>query len=148
MLEKLLSSYDWYNHPEGLKFVETHRDEYRTSGHWLMQPGAMSAFHRVLNNEELWFIHQGSITLHILDGLGRLNTRKLGGDLSAGEEPVIAVPINCWQAAEIEPGVPYGFGTVVCAPAFRFDQFEIADRKRLIAQYPEYAQVITRLTLP
>ncbi len=148
MLNKLLSSFDWYQHPEGLKFVETHRDEHRTSGHWLMLPGAMSAFHRVLNNEELWYLHQGRITLHIIDANGRLITRVLGNDLSAGEEPVIAVPINCWQAAEIEPGVPYGFGSVVCAPAFRFELFEIAERQSLIAQYPEHAEVITRLTMP
>ncbi|MBI5381252.1 MAG: cupin domain-containing protein [Opitutae bacterium] len=147
MLEKLLRSYAWYDHPEGLKFVETHRDEFRTSGHWLMLPGAFSAFHRVNNNEELWYIHQGRITLHIIEPDGRLSTRKLGADLSAGEEPALAVPQHCWQAAEIEPGVPYAFGSVVCAPAFQFTQFEIAERAALLAQYPAYRDVITRLTL-
>jgi hypothetical protein len=148
MIDTLLSSYQWYDHPEGLKFVETHRDEYRSSGHWLLLPGSFSAFHRVLNNNELWFIHEGRIILHIIDSEGRLSTHILGGDLTSGELPVISVPINCWQAAEIEQGIPYGFGSVVCAPAFRFEQFEIADRKNLLIKYPDHAELITRLTLP
>ncbi|MFA5264189.1 MAG: cupin domain-containing protein [Opitutaceae bacterium] len=144
MIETLLKSYAWYDHPEGLKFVETHRDEYRTSGHWLMLPGAFSAFHRVFNNEELWMIHQGRITLHIIGADGRLSSQKLGNDLQAGEKPVISVPKNCWQAAEIEAGVPYAFGTVVCAPAFQFDLFEMANRKALIEQFPEYKDMPLR----
>jgi len=148
MIDILLSRYKWYDHPEGLKFVETHRDEYRTSGHWLLLPGSFSAFHRVLNNDELWFIHQGRIILHIIDVEGRLSTHFLGSDLSLGELPVVSIPINCWQAAEIEPGIPYGFGSVVCAPSFRFEQFEMAERKSMLMKYPDYAELITRLTLP
>ena len=148
MIDTWLSSYQWYDHPEGLKFVETHRDEYRSSGHWLLLPGSFSAFHRVLNNNELWFIHKGRIILHIIDSDGRLSTHILGDDLTSGEVPVISVPINCWQAAEIEQGISYGFGSVVCAPAFRFEKFEIADRKNLLIQYPDHAELITRLTLP
>ena len=148
MIDTLLRSYQWYDHPEGLKFVETHRDEYRSSGHWLLLPGSFSAFHRVLNNNELWLIHEGRIILHIIDSEGRLSTHILGDDLTSGELPVISVPINCWQAAEIEQGIPYGFGSVVCAPAFRFERFEVADRKNLLMKYPDYAEVITRLTLP
>ncbi|MDE2059871.1 MAG: cupin domain-containing protein [candidate division NC10 bacterium] len=148
MLDQLIKRYDWYDHPEGLKFVETHRDEYRTSGHWLMLPGTFSAFHRVLNNEELWYIHYGKITLHTIDTRGRLRSLTLGPDVSAGESPVIAVPKNCWQAAEIGDGVPYAFGSVVCAPAFRFELFEIGNRQCLIEKFPRYGEVISRLTMP
>ncbi|MBZ0167887.1 hypothetical protein MELA_01676 [Candidatus Methylomirabilis lanthanidiphila] len=148
MLDTLITRYDWYDHPEGLKFVETHRDEYRTSGHWLMLPGTCSAFHRVLNNEELWYIHYGRITLHIIDTTGSLKSLTLGRDILAGEYPVIAVPKNCWQAAEIDEGVPYAFGSVVCAPAFHFELFELGHRQSLIEQFPQHGDVITRLTLP
>jgi predicted cupin superfamily sugar epimerase len=147
MLNALLRSYEWYDHPEGLKFVETHRDVARTSGHWLLLPGSFSAFHRVLNNEELWYIHEGRITLHIIDGDGVLRSRVLGSNVAAGEAPVIAVPVNCWQAAEIDPATSYGFGSVVCAPAFAFGQFEIARRKDLLEAHPGHAELITRLTL-
>jgi len=148
MPNKIQNKYEWYAHPEGLKFVETHRDEFRTSGHWLMLPNTFSAFHRVTNNEELWYIHQGAITLYIIDEAGRLTVRKLGSDIGAGEEPVVSVPIHCWQAALIECGVPFAFGSVVCAPAFQFELFEIADRKELLARYPDHAEIITKLTFP
>src|SRR5574341_597592 len=147
MLDTLIERYDWYDHPEGVKFVETHRNEYRTSGHWLMLPGTFSAFHRVLNNEELWYIHHGKITLHIIDTTGRLSSLTLGPDISAGEYPVIAVPQSCWQAAEIAEGAPYAFGCVVCAPAFRFERFEVGNRQCLIEEFPKHREVITRLTL-
>lgn len=53
MIEALLRNYNWYDHPEGPKFVETHRDAFRTSGHWLFLPGAVSRLHKVKNNEEI-----------------------------------------------------------------------------------------------
>lgn len=148
MLDTLIRRYDWYDHPEGVKFVETHRDEYRTSGHWLMLPGTFSAFHRVLNNEELWYIHHGKITLHIIDTRGDLLSLTLGADVAQGEYPVIAVPKNCWQAADIDDSVPYAFGSVVCAPPFQFELFEIGRRRSLIEEFPQHREVITRLTLP
>jgi len=111
-----------------------------------MLPEAFSAFHRVLNNEELWYIHYGTITLHIIDSSGHLMTRELGTDISEGQYPVISVPKNCWQAAEIGQGVSYAFGSVVCAPVFHFERFELGMRNALIAQFPQYGDVITRLT--
>ncbi|NJD68077.1 MAG: hypothetical protein C3F12_11350 [Candidatus Methylomirabilota bacterium] len=147
MLGVLLTRYHWYDHPEGVKFVETHRDAHRTSGHWLMLPGTFSAFHRVLNNEELWYIHHGKITLHMIDTTGTLRSCRLGVDIPAGESPVVAVPNGCWQAAEIDAGVPYAFGSVVCAPAFCFERFELGRRISLIKEFPRYTDVIRRLTL-
>jgi hypothetical protein len=38
MIDDILAAYDWFDHPDGPKFVETHRDEHRTSGHWLFPP--------------------------------------------------------------------------------------------------------------
>ena len=78
MIDSLLKAYDWFDHPEGMKFVETHRDKYRTSGHWLFLPGSFSSFHKVNNNDELWLIHMGQILLHILDPDGNHSSFLLG----------------------------------------------------------------------
>ena len=122
ILDVILTSYDWFDHPEGPKFVETDRNEYRTSGHWLFLPGVFSSFHKVFNNEEIWLIHIGRLLIHVLDPNGIHHTLLLGTDFTAGERPVITVPVGHWQAAETPDGTPFAFGTNVCAPPFSFDE--------------------------
>jgi len=85
MLDHNPASHEWYDHPDAPKFVETHPDEYRTSGHWLFLPGSFSSFHKVLNNEELWLIHAGRLRVHILEPAGRHSVLHFGLDLAAGE---------------------------------------------------------------
>ncbi len=145
IIDDILSSYAWYDHPDGPKFVETHRDEYRTSGHWLFLPGAVSYFHAVLNNEELWLIHMGRLLVHVLGPDGSHEILRLGTDIAAGERPVVAVPAGSWQAAELPEGTPFAFGTNVCAPCFSFQQFGVADPAELLQQYPDQADLIRRL---
>jgi predicted cupin superfamily sugar epimerase len=112
-LHDILDAYHWFDHVDGPKFVETHRDRFRTSGHWLFLPGAVSYFHKVLNNDELWHIHSGRLILHLLTPEGDHQKLLLGADLKSGERPVIVIPATCWQAAEIPGEVPFAFGTNV-----------------------------------
>ncbi len=148
LLDDILSTYDWFDHPDGPKFVETHRDAYRTSGHWLFLPGAISVFHRVHNNEELWLIHTGRLLVHVLDPGGAYHLLRLGADFAAGERPVVSVPAGHWQAAEIPAGTPFAFGSNVCAPPFLYEKFDIAHREALLRAYPNHADLILRLTRP
>ena len=146
-LAEILAAYDWYDHPEGPRFVETDRDLHRTSGHWLYADGAVSTFHRVMDSDELWFIHSGRLLLHVLEPDGRVRTTALGTDLAAGESPRGMVPQGLWQAAELPPGEPWAFGTCVCAPPFTFeDSFEHAGADALLERWPQHAGLIRRLT--
>jgi predicted cupin superfamily sugar epimerase len=146
MIDDILAAYDWFDHPDGPKFVETHRDEYRSSGHWLFLPGAFSSFHQVFNNEELWLIHEGRLLVHVLEPAGTHHLLRLGADFAAGERPVVAVPAGYWQAAELPEGTPFAFGTNVCAPSFSFEEFKIARREDLLRDFPDHADLIMRLT--
>jgi predicted cupin superfamily sugar epimerase len=147
MIAELLAAYDWFQHPDGpYFFVETHRDVHRTSGHWLFLPGGFSSFHKVTNNEELWLIHVGRVLVHVLDPDGVHHVLCLGTDLAAGERPVVVVPVDHWQAAEIPDGTPFAFGTNVCAPPFSYEEFAIAGREELLRDFPEHVDLIKRLT--
>lgn len=147
MIDELLAAYDWFDHPDGpYKFVETHRDSYRTSGHLLFFPGAFAAFHKVHNSEELWLIHEGRLLVHVLHPDGSHQVLRLGMDLAADERPAVAVPANYWQAAEIPEGTPFAFGTNVCAPPFSYKEFTIARREELLQEFPDHAALIIRLT--
>jgi len=145
-VEDLLAAYAWFDHPDGPKFVETHRDAHRTSGHWLFLPGAFSSFHKVLNNEELWLIHTGRLLVHVLEPGGAHQVLRLGMDFHAGERPVVTVPAGYWQAAELPEGEPFAFGANVCAPPFSFEQFSMARREDLLREFPHHAGLIMRLT--
>ena len=147
MLDDILAAYDWFDHPDGpYKYVETHRDGHRTSGLWLFLPGSFSSFHKVCNNDELWLIHVGRVLIHVLDPDGTHHVLPLGTDLAVGERPVIAVPTGYWQAAEIPDGIPFAFGTNICAPAFAYEEFAIAQRGDLLREYPHHSDLIRRLT--
>jgi hypothetical protein len=100
----------------------------------------------VRNNEELWLIHLGRVLVHVLDPDGAHRVLRLGTDLAAGERPVVTVPVNYWQAAEIPEGTPFAFGTNVCAPAFSYEEFAIARREDLLRDFPDHADLIIRLT--
>jgi predicted cupin superfamily sugar epimerase len=145
-IDTILKAYDWFDHPDGPKFVETHRDTYRTSGHWLFLPGAFSSFHKVHNNEEIWLVHVGRLLIHMLNPDGDHEILRLGTDLDAGERPVVTVPAGVWQAAELPDGTAFAFGTNVCAPAFSFDEFSIASRESLLRDYPGHKELITCFT--
>jgi predicted cupin superfamily sugar epimerase len=146
MLDQLLSSYNWFDHPDGQKFVETYRDPYRTVGHFLFRPGAFSSFHKVTNNEEVWLIHAGRLLVHVFLPDGSHQVLRLGMDLAAGERPVFTVPAGYWQAAELAPGEPFAFGTNVCAPGFSYDAFEIGKQEDLLREYPQHKKLIMQLT--
>ncbi len=145
-LEDILLAYDWFDHPDGPKFVETHRDAYRTSGHWLFLPGAFSSFHKVTNNDELWLIHIGRLLIHVLDPEGDHHIFRLGTDFSLGERPLVSIPAGYWQAAELPEGTPFAFGANICSPPFSYENFDIACREDLLRDYRYHSEVILRLT--
>jgi len=146
IVDDILAAYDWFDHPDGPKFVETHRDEFRTSGHFLFLPGAFSSFHHVRNSEELWLIHAGRLLVHVLEPDGSHRILQLGTDFAAGERPVVTVPAGAWQAAEIPAGTPFAFGSNVCTPPFSFDNFNIARQDDLLRDFPGRADLIMRFT--
>ena len=146
MIDELLAAYDWFDHPDGCRFVDTHRDAHRTCGHWLYLPGAFSSFHKVCDSEELWLIHAGRVLVHVLDPGGAHHVLRLGSDLASGERPVVAVPVGYWQATEIPDGTPFAFGSNVCAPPFSYEEFAMARREDLLRDYPDHAHLIERLT--
>ncbi len=146
VLRDLLDAYEWLDHPDGPKFVETHRDASRSSGHWLFLPGVFSSFHCVLNNEELWLIHAGRLLVHVIEPSGVHRVLRLGTRPSDGERPVVTVPAGHWQAAELPEGEPFAFGSNVCAPPFSFQDFALGSRADLLRDFPDHRGLILRLT--
>jgi uncharacterized protein len=146
-------------HPEGGFYKETYRSEgttevgeegkirhHSTAIYFLLLENKFSAFHRI-QSDELWHFYAGScINIFFIDHEENLQTIRLGSNTEAGEQFQAVVPAHCWFAARMVQ--PYSYALVGCtvAPGFDFKDFEMAERKNLIRQYPQHAQIITSLT--
>ena len=56
---------------------------------------------------------------------GRVEKITLGGDLTAAERPVVAVPPGCWKALVLRSGAPYALMANVLSPAFTPDRVRL-----------------------
>ncbi len=143
-------------HPEGGWYKETHRSSQVvqsakhgeraafTSILFLLEAPDVSRLH-CLDAEELWNWHAGSaLDVHILSKQRGRETRRLGAAPEQSFQTV--VPADCWFGAEVPvPGQWCLLGCVV-APGFEFSRFELADRAKLLAEFPTESETIQRLT--
>lgn len=153
-------------HPgEGGYFRETYRtplalpgdalpDEYSgprnasTAIYYLLTPEGFSAIHRVASDEVFHFYAGDPIEMLQLppDGSGRVV--RVGNDLAAGLVPQVVVPAGVWQGCRLVPGGNWALLGCTVAPGFDYADFTAADRDRLVAQYPDHAELIAALTRP
>ncbi len=95
----------------------------------------------------MWHFYDGSgITVHEITSEGRYVEHRLGLNLDAGEQPQLVIEANSWFASEVTPHGIWSLVGCTVAPGFDFQDFELADRNELCAQFPSHASLITRLT--
>jgi predicted cupin superfamily sugar epimerase len=150
-------------HPEGGYFRETYRAAEAIEGSalprrfggqrsistailFLLEAGQSSRLHRI-KADEVWHFYAGDPLIVVeIDAAGRLQTTRLGGNLAEGAVYQHVVPAGTWFGAT--PAEDGRFALVGCtvAPGFDFADFELADRTRLLAEYPAHHDWIARLT--
>jgi len=155
---RLIQALDLAPHPEGGFFRETYRAPLIVSGlphgapraahtaiYFLLPAGAFSALHRVAS-DEVWHHYAGDpIDLHEIDDRGLHTCIALGHDFAIGERPQHVVPAGVWQAA-VPRGDRYALAGCTVAPGFDFADFTMPSRAELLAQFPQHAELVTRLT--
>lgn len=117
-------------HPEGGMYAETWRDPgaegtrgHGTAIYFLLRSGEVSRWHRV-DAVEIYHHYAGDpLELRICEA-DRVETRRLGPAVDAGEAPQLVVPAGAWQSAR-SLGAWTLVGCTVC-PAFVFEGFEMA----------------------
>lgn len=162
IIRELVQRLELVRHPEGGWFRETYRSSEtlptqalpgRFSGcracstaiYFLLESGDISALHRI-KSDEVWHFYAGSaLQIHCLFPDGSYLELRLGANPAAGEQFQVVVPAGCWFGAEL---VEEGFALVGCtvAPGFDFSDFEMAERGSLCDQYPQYAELIIKMT--
>lgn len=150
-------------HPEGGYFKETYRSDeiisksnlgkqysgsrnQSTCIYFLLTSEKFSAFHKI-NQDEIWHFYKGDpLQLHIISKEGTYKTITLGNNFEKGETPQYIVKGGDWFAAEVPTKEAYTLVGCTVAPGFDFADFTLPERKDLIALYPKYQQIITRLS--
>lgn len=143
-------------HPEGGFYKEVFRsarDVTRTTApnikqactsiYYLLEGDDYSAFHRIAS-DEIWYFHKGaSLHIHAIDAQGNYKLHELS-DGPTGNLSVV-IPAGQWFAAELPAKMGYVLVSCAVAPAFDFSEFEMAEKADLLSQYPQHADIISRL---
>lgn len=163
--EQLISLLNLQPHPkEGGYFRETYRASerhpaaslpsryaadraYSTAIYYLLTPTTFSAMHRLASDEVFHFYLGGPVRMLQLSPDGGGRTIVLGPDLAAGQLLQTMVPKGTWQGAFLEPGSDFALLGCTVAPGFEYADYENGMRAALIAQYPTFAELISRLTV-
>ena len=149
-------------HPEGGFYKEVYRSEgviegdclpgsfhgtrnFSTSIYYLLQRNDFSAFHRI-KSDEIWHYHAGgSLLIHSIDQDGNYQCKKLGADLSEGAAFQVVIPAGHWFASEPTADSEFILAGCTVAPGFDFEDFELAEKNRILQQFPEHREIINRL---
>ena len=84
--------------------------------------------------------------VHVIETSGAYSPTLLGNNPEAGQVFQAVVPAGCWFASHVVDWKGWALVGCTVAPGFEFDDFEIANRDELLKQYPQHADIITRLT--
>jgi uncharacterized protein len=148
-------------HPEGGYYAETYRSKgfipadalqefnaarsYSTAIYYLLQQGDFSAFHRI-KSDECWHYYAGdTLLIHVLHNNGEHECIRLGRSIDKGETFQFVVPANTWFAAECTSNSNFVLSGCTVAPGFDFADFEMADKRQLVKEFPAHYEVISRL---
>ena len=118
-----------------------------TAIYYLLTPDTFSALHRLPGDEIYHFYLGDPVDLLLLHPGGRGETRTLGRDLEAGMHLQTVAPGGTWQGSCLRDGGHFALLGTTMAPGFAFEDFELGDRKKLLDEYPAFADQIERLTM-
>ncbi len=127
--------------------AEYDRDHcYGTSIYFMLRPGECSKLHR-LRTDELWHFYEGSpLNVIIFQHDVPLKNIILGPDIYNGQNYQGIIEKGAWFGAY--QADPHRHSLIGCtmAPGFEFADFEIAGREKLIREFPDYSDIIIKLT--
>ena len=153
-INQLVNTLKLEKHPEGGFYSETYRSAQRTANkkgvlmtsiYFLLTSENVSNFHRI-SNDELWFHHEGSpIVIHTLEDKVHKEyiLGKTYNDVCKPQHLVKGKTI--FGSAVLEPN-SYALVSCVVSPGFEFKDFELFRYDELIKEFPNYEEIIKRLT--
>lgn len=138
-----------------------------TAIYFLLPSGCVARIHRIPCAETFHYYMGDSITvLELNETNGQVKLTKVGPNLLENEQPQHTVPPQVWfgsfptkdftispdvskiEVAPRDPESHYTLLGVTCAPAFQYEDSELAKQSELVAHFPKYESLISFLTVP
>ncbi|HLK27482.1 MAG TPA: cupin domain-containing protein [Puia sp.] len=150
-------------HAEGGHYKETHRSsitvnknnlpkdfhgdrDFSTAIYFLLEEKEFSAFHRIAS-DEMWHFYAGeSLVIYEIETNGKLIEHKLGSNPENGESFQIVIKAGNWFGSRVANGKGYALVGCTVSPGFDFADFELAEREKLIKEFPNHEELIMQLT--
>lgn len=117
-----------------------------TTIYYLLTPDTFSAIHRLKGDEVYHFYLGDPVEMLNLHAHGKWNVVKLGHDIAGGALLQHMVGHGVWQGSRLVPGGKFALLGTTMAPGFSFADNEFGHRNSLTSEYPECAELITKLT--
>lgn len=151
-------------HPEGGYFREVYRSSgeisqpslppgydsarnFSTSIYFMLTGEDISAFHRI-RSDEIWHFYKGAnILFHCISPGGIYEKIVLGSDINSGVLPQRVIAAGTWFAAELEDKNSFALVGCTVSPGFDFRDFELAEKEKLTADFPEHKNIIDKFSL-
>jgi predicted cupin superfamily sugar epimerase len=122
--------------------VDGRRRRAATCIYYLLNCENFSAFHRVRGTEIFHFL-RGDPAEMITLSAGGARVTKLGPGVERGETPQFVVQPLEWQALR---STGWTLFSCTVSPGFEFEDFELGNREKLLAEFPSAAAEIRALT--
>ena len=161
--KKYIDLLNLVSHPEGGYFKEIYRSgelllpgglperfkkqrAVSTSIYFLLEGKQVSKFHK-LKSDEIWHFYDGcGVKIFVIDTAGNLSEFRLGRNIENRETLQVVIENNHWFAAELIDKNSFCLVGCTVAPGFDFDDFELAERNRLIELFPQHRELIERFS--
>lgn len=108
--------------------------------YYLITPTAFSALHRIPSTEVFCFQAGDPVEMLQISSKGQPSLHKLG--MAPDYISTVVVPGHTWQGTRLVAGGKWAFFTVAVAPAFTWDRFELGQREKLTAAFPDLQEQI------
>jgi len=150
-------------HPEGGYYKEIYRAgnmilpehlpkrykssrNFSTSIYFLLEGNQASHFHRLKSDEQWHFYDGSSIVIYVIEEGGNLNKIILGRNIEKGESLQTIIKHNSWFAAELSDKSSFALIGCTVAPGFDFNDFNLGKRDELVDIFPQFKELINKLT--
>lgn len=139
--DKITVKHDLIPHREGGKYKELFKFEALSSMEYLLHKDDISYFHKLSNNDEIWYLIEGcSVIIHIFI---KGEYKKIVLDEVNYE---YRIPKNTYFAVENADKDTYSLSVCLFKPSINWEDMVIPNKSEMLSLFPEYKDLIIRLS--
>ncbi|MEP1382649.1 MAG: cupin domain-containing protein [Paraglaciecola sp.] len=160
--EQLVKALGLEGHVEGGYFKQTFKASHRpkistdsglrtlmTSIFYLLSAESPIGHFHMNQSDIMHYFHAGDpITYYLLHPDGTLETVIMGPDPTKGHKMQMMVKGGIWKASKIPTDEEYGYGLIgeAVAPGFEYEDMQLGETQKLLAEFPKHAELIKMLS--